>query len=154
MSKALFRKMVLPQGPVLIPCDEDGRELLDSLKSMKDVMADIHSPRNPKHHRMLFLLMRKATDAGAWEGDEESLLDWLKYATGHVRTVVDHNGHVHYAPKSIAFESMDQASFLRFFDRAVFVICHRLLGSDDWQGVRDEIIEVVDGRFEAQRRAA
>ncbi|MBB3997250.1 DUF1367 family protein [Aureimonas pseudogalii] len=154
MTKAVFRKMAMPQGDVLIPTDEDGRDMVRALKSMKDVIVDVHAARNPRHHRMLFLLFKKLEDGGAWEGDMDSLLDWMKFATGHVRTVIDHNGQVHTVPKSIAFESMDQAQFSRWFSRVLFVICERLLQGHSWEALRDEIVEVTDGRFEAQRKAA
>lgn len=154
MTKALFRKAGLSQGDVLIPVDEDGRELLASLKPMKDVMIDVHSPRNPRHHKLYFHLSRKLIEGGVWAGDEDSLLEWMKFATGHVRTAIDHTGRPRTIPKSIAFESMDQAAFSRWFDRVLFVICDRLLVGTDWQDLRAEIVETVDGRFEAQRRAA
>lgn len=154
MTKAVFRKLALPQGDVLIPADDDGRELVASLKSMKDVMVDVHSPRNGRHHRLYFYLSKKLIDGGAWDGDQDALLEWMKYATGHIRTSIDHRGNVHTVPRSIAFESMDQAQFTRWFNRVLFVICERLLPGKDWQELRDEVVEAVDGRFEAQRRAA
>jgi hypothetical protein len=149
-SKAALRHEVVAGMHVLLPCDQDGVEMLRAMKIGKECLAEIHTPRNPSHHRMIFLLLRKAIDAGAWEGDEDNLLDWLKYATGHVRTTIDHNGNPHYVPKSIAFASMDQAAFSRWFDRAVFAVCHRLLETDEWEAVRDEVIEIVDGKFAAQ----
>ncbi|MES0207881.1 DUF1367 family protein [Mesorhizobium sp. M0028] len=150
-SKAAFRHDVIAGMHCLVPCDADGLEMLLAMKRGKEVLTEIHTPRNVRHHRMLFLLMRHVIDGGAWEGDEETLLDWIKYAVGHVKTSIDHLGKVHYVPKSIAFVSMDQAAFLRFFERAVFAICHRLLDdAEGWEKLRDEIIEIVDGRYASQ----
>jgi len=126
-SRAAFQHATIAGTHCLLPLDDEGLELLKSMKVGREVIAEIHSPRNPRHHRLLFVLRRRIIDGGAWEGDAEGLLDWIKYATGHVRTSVDHNGNVHYTPKSIAFASMGQDKFNRFFDRAVYAICHRLL---------------------------
>ncbi|PSM18255.1 DUF1367 family protein [Nitratireductor sp. StC3] len=150
MAKAVFQKVMTGVGPALVPTDDDGRDILAAWKSDRQCLLDIHTPRNPRHHRMIFLLMKRCIDGGAWEAGTDSLLDWIKFATGHVRTAVDHNGRAHYAPASIAFASMDQSSFVQFFDRAVHAVCSRLLGDDDWEKVRDEIIEIVDGRYIAQ----
>jgi len=150
MTRAVFAKVLTNAGPALVPMDDDGRDMLAAWKEGKQCMADVHVPRSPRHHRMLFALMKRCIDGGAWEGSTDTLLDWIKYATGNVRTTVDHNGQVHYAPASIAFASMDQAGFREFFDRAVAAVCTRLLGDEDWEKVRDEIIEIVDGRYAVQ----
>lgn len=156
MTKATFIK----QGIVLAPCDEDGREIMAAIKDGRQVIVHVHTARNPRHHRQLFLLLRKCIDAGAWEGDEESLLTWLKIGTGLVDTALGPNGKPYYIPRSIAFESMAQDRFARWYDRAVFLISTRLLENDNWEALRDEIAEIVDGdlgkraREHAERFAA
>lgn len=146
-TKAAFVK----RDGVLVPCDEDGREIMAALAEGRQVMVRVHAARNIFHHRKLFLLLRRVIDGGAWDGDEESLLNWLKIATGLVDTVVGPKGRAYYIPRSIAFESLPQDRFSRWFDRATFVISTRLLGSDDWRKLRDEIGEIIDG--EMGRRA-
>lgn len=148
MTKAAFIK----QNGALIPCDDDGLEIMAALAEDKQVMVHVHSARKIGHHRKLFLLLRRCIDAGAWEGDEESLLTWLKIGTGLVDTVLGPNGKPYYLPRSIAFESMAQDRFNRWYDRAVFLICHRLLGTDNWEAVRDEIAEIVDGDLGRRKR--
>jgi hypothetical protein len=150
MSTAVFAHEIINGTHVLIPCDADGSEMLSAMKVGKQCHVEVHTPRNPSHHRMMFLLMKRIIDAGAWDGDDESLLTWLKYATGHVETKVDHNGQVHYTPKSIKFSSLDQAGFRKFFDRAVWMMCNRLTHEEDWEAVRDEIIAIVDAPYRSQ----
>jgi hypothetical protein len=144
MNKAAFSRQIINGTPCLVPMDDDGREMLTAMKPGKAVLAEIATPRNPRHHRLLFALFKKLYDAGVWEGDMNTLLDWIKFATGHVRTAVDHNGNTHYSPKSIAYESMDQTSFNRWFDRVIYIVTTRLVGDDDWEALRDEIIGMVD----------
>lgn len=147
MSKAAFIHQMI--GPIhgLFPADEEGTDLLKAMAQGKEVMVTVHAPRNPKHHRLFFALLRKMIDGGVWEGDEDGLKDYLKYATGLVDTKVDHIGGVHYVPRSIAFESMDQAGFNKFFDRACYVVANNLLGGADWIELRDEIVNLVEGHY-------
>jgi len=148
MAKAAFAHELIGAHHILMPFDDEGRDMLAALPVHKEVLVDIHTPRNPKHHRLLFALYVKLHDGGAFDGDQDSFLDWAKYATGHVRSSVDHRGEVHYVPKSIAFESMDQARFSRWFDRVCYHIAHRLLGSaDEWEALRDDIINTVEGKY-------
>lgn len=132
-------------GRVLVPVDDDGRELLGALKVEKPVLVHVHAARNPGHHRMLFAVFKVLTDAGVWDADMDALLEWMKFATGLVRNAIDHKGNVHTVPRSIAFESMPQDQFRRWFDRVIYVICQRLLKTADWMAVRDSIVEIVEG---------
>lgn len=145
-SKAAFSRQTLNGAQVLVPIDDDGRDILAALKPDSAVMVELFTPRNVRHHRLLFALFKKLCDGGVWEGDVNTFKDWAKFATGHVRTAVDHLGNPHYVPKSIAFESMDQATFNRWFDRVVYLVVQRLLNNSvEWEALKQEIIEAVDG---------
>lgn len=155
MTKAAYQVVRSQRGELLLaPLDDDGREQLAALKPDKPVMVHIHAARNPGHHRMLFAVFKLLQDAGCWDGDMDSLLDWMKYATGYVRTSVDHNGKLHHIPKSIAFESMPQDVFKRWFDRVLYIVCQRLLETEDWQAVRDAVLDVVHGETERRFKEA
>lgn len=130
MPKAVFSRERINNHAVLVPMDEDGQLLLAAWKIGKRVMVDVHVPRNPGHHRLMFAIFKMLADAGVWEGDMDAFLDWAKYATGWVRVTIDHRGEAHTVPKSIAFESMDQTAFRDFFDRLMAAISERLLGGD------------------------
>lgn len=148
MSKAAF----IERDGAFWPMDADGREIIASTKG-KRCMVNVHVPRNLRHHRLFFYLVQKLLDGGAWHGTKESFEDYIKIATHHVRTVIEPgSGKVYFIPDSIDFASMDQPKFRRFFDRAIYVVCERLVPGQNWEALRDEIIEAVDG--DAQRRAA
>lgn len=126
--------------------DADGREIVAAAKG-KRVMLNVHVARNIRHHRLLFYLISKLMDSGAWDGTKDGLLDYIKIATHHVSTLVGPDGRTYFVPQSIAFESLDQAAFRRFFDRAVYVVCERLLPGYDWEALRDEITDAIDGNL-------
>lgn len=149
MTKAAF--IARPDGS-LFPMDEDGRELVKAVaKNNKPVLLEYHQPRNPRHHRLLFHLLKIVCNSGAWEGDEEALLEYLKISTGRVRTIVDRQGRVFHVPRSISFESMAQDEFSRWFDRALFVVTDRLLGGHNFQSFRQEVLDAVDKGTSAMR---
>lgn len=160
MTRAAFaRAYVAHLGHVLVPMDADGREMVEAIKPGRAVMAEVRTSRNVRHHRLFFVLLREVIDGGAWDGNEDTLRDAIKIACGCVDTITGLDGHVYYKPRSMSFESMPQAEFRNFFDRAVFYVSTRLLGSDDWQGLRDRIVQIVDGDLphrvaQADRRTA
>lgn len=141
MSRAAF----IERNGGLYPMDADGEEIIKAMAGKK-AMVNVHVPRNIRHHRLLFCLMKKLMDGGAWSGSKDDLLDYLKIATHLVRTLIDPaDGKTYFVPESINFESMDQVAFARWFERVVYVVCQRLLPGHDWEELRDEIIDAVDG---------
>ncbi|MCA1298000.1 DUF1367 family protein [Stappia indica] len=145
-KQAAFSRAYVPSlGSVLVPLDADGREMVEAMTAGKPAMVRLHTPRNIKHHRMFFALLRMATDSGAWDSSEETLRDAIKIACGCVDTIIGLDGRTYFKPRSMSFESMSQAEFSRFFDRAVFYVSTHLLGDANWQAVRDRIGEMVDG---------
>ena len=127
MGEATFRTETLADGRrVIVPADADAAEMLAALPASKPFMGAFKARRNPQHHRLLFAMLRDVCEAGAWEGDTDSLLLWLKLRCRLVDVhVVD--GRPLTVARSIAFASMDQAAFRRFFDRACYHVCDELL---------------------------
>ena len=143
--KAVFAKQRLNGIACLVPMDEDGRQMLETMSAFKPAMVTVHVPRNPAHHRLLFALYQLLVDGGVWEGDQDRFLDWCKYGTGHVRRSLDHLGQMHYVPKSINFESMDQTRFARFFDRVCYLVWDRLLAKDgEWEALRERASNMIE----------
>lgn len=144
MTKAVFRK----NGHALYALCDASRDLLSALKDGKDVMVEVRAARNPAHHRKFFVMLQKVIDAGCWEYDLDALLDWVKFRVGHVNKVVV-NGKLYVTPKSIAFESMDQASFQKFYERAVYYLCAEIAGPE----LAAELAQIADGPYQDQRAA-
>ena len=147
-TKALFHKA---KG-ALHPVTDDARDVMRALADGSDVMVTVTAPRNPKHHRLFFALLKRIVDSGAWPYDVDSLLEWIKYRVGHVR-VLDVGGRRYVTPKSIAFASMGQDKFRRFFERAVYHLSTEILGDPNWESLRDEIIAAVDGPYQGRQAA-
>ncbi len=126
----LFLKVKYRDRSALVPSDSASLEALRKFKDGDIVSAVIKRPRNPKHHRKLFAMLQIV-----WEGTavqdkyptKENLLDALKLALGYCEPVRLPNGECAVKVKSIAFESMDQTAFEKFYDAAVDVILTQLV---------------------------
>lgn len=144
MTKCAFLK----NGRGLWAHTEQAQELLARLKDNREVMVEVRAARHPKHHRLFFKMLQMVIEAGSWDYDIDALLDWVKFRVGHVNRV-EVNGKIYVTPKSIAFESMDQQAFQKFYERAVHRICSELAGPE----LAAEIAQMADGPF-AEARAA
>ncbi len=146
MPKAVFSRERINGVAALVPMDEDGQLILAAWPVGKRVMVDVHVPRNPGHHRLMFAIFKMLSDSGVWEGDQEAFLDWAKYATGWVRVAITHTGEPVTVPKSIAFESMDQTAFREFFDKLMAAISERLLGGegDNMRRIAAQLEAMID----------
>lgn len=80
------------------------------------VHAELTKPRNPKHHRLVFALLKRVLDNQDGLQTIDQLLTVLKIKLGRVDTLVDAaSGRAYYVPQSIAFASMDQGEFSIFW---------------------------------------
>ena len=150
MSKSKI--IMIKRGPALWAHNDEARKVLRPVKEGKELVVVATAPRNIKQLALFQILISKIAESGAWESSRDLLIDFVKYKTGWVRVVVV-DGKRHFVPKSLAVESMTQAQFQEFFDRAIRIICEELLGSDDHKTLRDEVISSVTRRHD-ERGAA
>ncbi len=149
MSKAVFRR----RGGSLIPVDQEGLDLLASIRDGRDVALKIEARRNPNHHRLFFAILKFCTEhAIDRETGEvrfvsiEQAKTAIKIATGEVDPHIDaESGKTFFMVRSISYAAMDQTRFSAFFDRAIYVIAHRWMpeGTTE-ESVRAEILAMVD----------
>src|SRR6266700_586260 len=149
MTEAIFQKRPpRSSGEVgLFATDEQGAELLAHVKGQ--CKCEITTPRNPRHHRLLFAIMKflRTHCEDFAHNDEEIILIKLKLATGLVRVFVNkETGEVGWVPKSIAFASMDQKRFAAWFDEATAVIARRWMPGNTPEEIRAELLAMVDGQ--------
>ena len=150
MAKALFRKAPGMGGcMVLAPAEEAAEEALHALRMGAEVMVEFRAPRNVKQHKLFFALLNKVIEGGGWEGDVESLLVAVKVRLGYVSHIDCGAYGARIVPKSIAFGSMDQASFRSFFDRAAHLLLTQDMGLSD--EARAEIIDALEAPYRDPR---
>jgi hypothetical protein len=119
---------------ILIPVDSVGLETIRDLDPAKKALMWVHSARYPEHHNLAFLCM--ATVAEAIGTTVDLVLLSLKYDSGRFDYVELVDGRIVEQPHSIAFESMDQAKFQKFWDDALAVF------KDQWK-LADDVLQDV-----------
>lgn len=145
------------RGGTLVPASAEAEEALRAMKDGRDCMVTLKVARNVRHHKLLFAALRFVQEnTDLFEGrTTDVILTALKIATGHVDVFTDTStGATIMVPKSIAFESLDQTAFSRFFDAAVNIITSRWMPPGTvTEDVRRHIEDMVDGGYSEMRRA-
>lgn len=139
--KMYFRKL---ERGLLMPCDDRARQYVGKLKTGTVVGGQITQARNLGHHRKFMALVRFVSQHWPWSVEPPpivTVMDWIKFATGHVRMSIREDGTAVPIPESIAFESMDQVEFSEFYDEAVEQVNKRLLPELDSVELREAILE-------------
>jgi hypothetical protein len=112
----------------LVPADVMAEELLATVPDGREVLVTVRRARNPRHHRLLWALLRKVVENSEQWADERALLDSLKLATGLFEARMAFNGIPFAVPASISFAAMDQGRFSEWFDKAVTILSRDVLG--------------------------
>lgn len=151
----LSAKGFIRRGNALVPADFLAEEWLHEIPEGKEVLIDWRKPRHPENHRHFFAILNLACEHLPDYPDVDSLLDALKIAVGHTRSVMKADGEVIFLPKSINFAALGEDAFKRFKNRALYVLT-RILGFDatellpeiDRRNAPNDMIETSDDRPE------
>ncbi len=156
-TKTLWTKLL---GRIA-PADQAAEDFLAHTKLGANFMAKTWRPRNPRHHKLLMALLQLVIDNSGKYPDIDTLLDSIKIGTGHAKIYpavhsVTHCPHcggevaqskVYVRPLSIAWESMDQDEFNPWFDRALALVCNRILVGTELEALRQEVERAAYGRY-------
>lgn len=113
-------------GGSLHAADDAAKNFLRRLGDGEFMVIDAKRSRNVQHHRKLFALLQIVLENQERFRTVDELLDFFKIATGYCETLV-FAGREYVKPKSIAFESMGQDEFERFFDAVCDLIAKHIL---------------------------
>lgn len=112
-----------PNGKVLLVVDPPPAGEVPLPSEQDRLLVRLRQPRNIKHHRKYWALVRAACGAsGLWHGNNDLCHLWLKHQTGHVDLIRLADGTEIQIPKSINFASMGQREFSTYYDRAIFAL--------------------------------
>jgi hypothetical protein len=145
-AKGIFIPSI--DGESLLAVDDRAKAIVSGLDPTKKVLAWVHTARYPEHHRLAFAVMGKIADAiGA---TTECVLLWLKYETGRFDFVRLPDGTTEKSPHSIAFESMSQEDFQKFWNDALVPIRETVLPKVD-DRTYNEIRDMIAGKVDAEQ---
>ena len=130
MSKKIF--IAKSQSGFLVPADAQAEAVVNKWKVGASYTLTYEQARNPKFHRLVFgvadMVIENAPETSYWhDKDAYSFIKAVELTHGFTDEMMDCNGEVHLAPKSIAFENMDEAEFKKLFD-ALITEAARVLG--------------------------
>lgn len=138
-----MKVLMCKQLGALRPIDEAGEGLLHKIKNSTLVMVEVRRPRNVGHHRKFFALLNLVYQNQDRYQSVEQLLSVMKVALGHCEMLVMKDGREVYIPQSIAFHKMDQSEFEVFWDKAVKLVCEKILPGVKRADLEREILELV-----------
>lgn len=127
----------------------DGDEslaVMDKLPSNKPLQCEVKNPRNAKHHRLFFkLVSRVVAYLDRDDINTESVLVFLKMATGMAGKVKTKTFGDLAIYGSISFAKMDQSHFAEWFEKCVrFIIA-------EWQ-IPYEVYGDLLGEVQTEKR--
>lgn len=135
----------------LVPLDEPADDLMASLPDGKEVLVTIRRARNPKHHRLLWALLKTVVENTDRWPDERALLDSLKLETGLFEARIAFNGVPFAVPSSISFAAMDQQRFSEWYEKAITILARDVLSIAP-EALRAEVEAMIEPH--GTRRAA
>lgn len=114
-------------GLKLIPADDLAAEDVLEIKEGKPCLVEVRHPRSLPQHRLLFKMIRDTAKACPTPVRENALRQWLTVRTGHVDVLPLGFGRSYEAPRSWAFDKMDQVEFRKLFEDVVHLILTEVL---------------------------
>ncbi|WP_218048874.1 DUF1367 family protein [Curvivirga aplysinae] len=121
------------------PADDNTAEALKGIKMGDVIKAQVSKPRNGKHHRKYWALIKiiaENTDNG-WT--QKQVHQLFKDATRHYDIFKDAKGNEHREYKSISFASMDQLAFNQFYDGVIQITVNHILKGMPESDLRREV---------------
>lgn len=87
------------------------KNLVESLEIGQTLTFSFRMPRSPQHHRMLFAKLQSLLARSETFQDLDKLRYWLVMGAGYADFVPGLDGKPNAIPRSMDFDSMDEADF-------------------------------------------
>lgn len=127
----------------LLPLHERAQNIMAHLTVGDKVLVKVHKARNPEHNALAHAVIAKIAQAIGKSPEVVKL--WLKWECGWVDLVKMPNGKTIAAPRSLAFESMSQDEFQRWWNEALEVVKEKVLPNISKQDF-EEIRAMIAGK--------
>lgn len=103
----------------LRPASDQAVRILAQYAAGDEVLIDHKRGRSAANHRRFFAFCDMTFDWQDTYADPEIWRKTLEIAAGHFDQVIDRHGQVHYWPRSIAWDELDEDEFRDLFGRVV-----------------------------------
>lgn len=132
------------------PADQDAwskfRRRLETMKPGTWLRMEWARPRHGKHHRKFFALLQLVAENSETYDTTEKALVAVKLVTGYCSPVIHpETGELIQVPLSIAYDSMDQDEFDRFYSSAIDGVLRHILPHIDAEKADRLLDMIADG---------
>lgn len=132
------------------PADQDAwskfRRRLETMKPGTWLRMEWARPRHGKHHRKFFALLQLVAENSETYDTTEKALVAVKLVTGYCSPVIHpETGELIQVPLSIAYDSMDQDEFDRFYSGAIDGVLRHILPHIDAEKADRLLDMIVEG---------
>lgn len=137
--------LMVRTGLTLTPADDLAAEDMLAIKEGKPALVEVRHPRSLPQHRLLFKLIRETARSTPTPLSENALRQWLTVRTGHVDVMPLGFGKSYEAPRSWAFDRMNQVEFRKLFEDVVHLILTEVAPNLP-ESFTDEFLALLDGQ--------
>lgn len=137
--------LMIRTGLMLTPADDLAAEDMLAIKEGKPALVDVRHPRSLPQHRLLFKMIRETARNTPTPLSENALRQWLTVRSGHVDIMPLGFGRSYEAPRSWAFDKMDQAEFRKLFEDVVHLILTEVAPNLP-ESFTDQFLALLDGK--------
>ncbi|MEL7452435.1 MAG: DUF1367 family protein [Pseudomonadota bacterium] len=130
----------------LVPANTQAHEAMEGLPQDEWYLATIRRPRNLGHHKKYMALLQVVYPHQDTWPTFTSFRKALACALGHGLVVKSKDGREIMDADSISFAKMDQDEFQQFYDRAIRLICERILPNVNSEDLEREVGDILSGR--------
>ena len=147
MKRGFFRvHKVYGVKPAFYPSDKAAKEIMEGYEHDDIVRLQASKPRHPGHNAKYWAmlgLVHEASNVSDLFATPQHLHDAIKGALGYWTEIRLPTGQTFKKIDSTAFESMDQAAFQDFYNKAVDVIVTQIVPNLDREDLEREVMELV-----------
>ena len=93
------------------------KKRLETMGPKESLSFSWKEPRNPKHHRLVFLKFNALLDIQEQFDDVDDLRKWITVGAGYCDLVPGPYGKAVALPKSLNWERMEEPEFIEFHER-------------------------------------
>lgn len=114
------------------------KRLVEGLPIGQTLTFSYRFPRSPKHHRLLFVKLQSLLTRTETFNDLDKLRYWLVMGAGYFDLVPGFDGKPNAIPKSLDFDSMDEAEFSELHRAADTFLWSTRAQETLWPALSDE----------------
>lgn len=125
-----FTCILTKQSDCLEVEDDSARIGLQKIPNGQQVRVVITTPRNIKHHRLLFVLLDEVLAAQPephFFQTTEDLLEEIKMGMGYFKMIMRPDGKMYSRTRSIDFATLDQVAFRDWWEAVLKFIFEKIL---------------------------